>query len=291
MKFQFSSLFLAASFFLAACQQDAEIQLSATVEEEEWVQLFNGEDLTGWQIKFTGHELGHNYKNTVRVEEGLLTVSYDEWDEFRGEFGHIFYHEPFSYYRLRAEYRFVGEQAPGGPQWAFRNNGLMLHSQSAESMGLKQDFPISVEVQLLGGDGVSERSTANLCTPGTHVVIDDELVTQHCIESTSQTYHGDQWVTVEALVLGSELAQHIMEGEVVLEYTAPQIGGGGFSGYEGEPLEEGRLLEEGHIAIQAETHPTQFRTIELLNLVGCMDPAAKNYKPYFRKADEAQCDY
>lgn len=290
MNFRFCSFFIAVPLLLAACQEDVETESVASVEEE-WIQLFNGEDLTGWEIKFTGYELGRNLNNTVRVEDGILTVSYDEWDEFNGEFGHIFYHEPYSYYRLRAEYRFIGDQAPGGPDWAFRNNGLMLHSQSAESMGLHQDFPISVEVQLLGGDGVNERSTANLCTPGTHVVIDDELITQHCIESASQTYHGDQWVTVEALVLGSELVQHIVEGEAVLEYSAPQIGGGAVSSYNGEPLEEGRLVQEGFIAIQAETHSTQFRKIELLNLVGCMDPAAKNYKPYFRKADDAQCVY
>lgn len=291
MKFRFRSLFVAVPLLLAACQQDSEIQPYAALEEEEWIQLFNGEDLAGWDIKFTGFERGHNYNNTVRVEDGILTVSYDEWDEFRGEFGHIFYHEPFSYYRLRAEYRFVGEQAPGGPQWAFRNNGLMLHSQSAESMGLDQDFPVCVELQLLGGDGVNERPNANLCTPGTHVIMDGELVTEHCIPSASDTYHGDQWVTVEALVLGSDLVQHILEGEVVLEYSEPQIGGGGVSGYDGEPLQEGRLLEQGYIAIQAETHSTQFRKIELLNLVGCMDPDAQNYKPYFRKADDAQCVY
>jgi hypothetical protein len=30
-------------------------------------------------------------------------------------------------------------------------------------------------------------------------------------------------------------------------------------------------LSEGYIALQAESHPTEFRKVELLNLVGCMD--------------------
>jgi hypothetical protein len=280
-------LSLVPLLFFAGCQ----VEDRADPDAEEWMALFNGRDLTGWDVKFTGFELNHNYRNTVRVEDGLLTVSYDEWDEFDGEFGHIFYEEPFSHYRLRVEYRFVGDQAPGGPNWAFRNNGVMLHSQSARSMGIDQDFPISIEVQLLGGDGENERPNANLCSPGTHVVMDGELVTQHCVQSTSRTYHGDQWVTVEALVLGSELVQHILEGEVVLEYTEPQIGGGAVSGYDPAVKRDGQLLVEGHIALQAETHPTQFRKIELLNLVGCMDPTARNYKSYFRKADDSKCVY
>lgn len=270
---------------LAACTADGSDATQQEADEEEWIQLFNGEDLEGWQIKFTGHEFGENYNNTFRVEDGLLKVSYDEWDEFDGEFGHIFYEEPFSYYRIRVEYRFVGEQVEGGEGWAFRNNGAMLHSQSPESMERDQEFPASIEYQLLGGDGEEERTTANLCTPGTHVIIDGELITQHCINSTSDTYHGDQWVTAEALVLGDSLVQHIMEGEVVLEYTQPQL-----DTDEDLDLEE-RLASEGYIALQAESHPTHFRRVEVLNLVGCTDPEATNYKAYYVRSDEASCVY
>lgn len=282
-------LVLALLLVWPACQSEETDLIDP--DEEEWIQLFNGKDLSGWDVKFTGFELNENYRNTVRVEDGFLTVSYDEWNGFDGEFGHVFYQTPYSHYRLRAEYRFIGEQAPGGPSWAFRNNGLMLHSQSAQSMGVDQDFPISIELQLLGGDGENERSNANLCTPGTNVVMEGELITQHCVQSSSRSYHGDQWVTVEALVLGGALVQHVLEDEVVLEYTEPQIGGGNVSGHDPEIKEDGRLLTEGYIAIQAETHPTQFRKIELLNLVGCMDPEASNYKSYFRKADNSQCVY
>ena len=230
----------------------------------EWVQLFNGKDLSGWDIKISGYELNDNYKNTFRVEDGLLKVSYDEYEDFNGEFGHLFYHEKFSHYILRVEYRFVGEQVPGGPDWALRNNGAMLHSQSAESMELDQDFPVSIEAQFLGGTGEGERTTANLCTPGTHVVMDGELVTQHCIDSSSKTYHGDEWVTVEMEVRGDESIRHVIDGETVIAYSAPQIGGESVS--DDFPLEEGAPVTEGYIALQAETHPTEFRKVELLDL-------------------------
>ena len=87
---------------------------------EEWLQLFNGRDLEGWTPKIAGHELGDNYARTFRVEDGVLRVSYDGYTEFGGRFGHLFYKQAFSDYRLRVEYRFTGEQVRGGPGWGWR---------------------------------------------------------------------------------------------------------------------------------------------------------------------------
>ena len=233
-------------------------------EQEKWIQLFNGSDLEDWDIKFAKHPLNENYLNTFRVEDGMLVVNYDEWDSIDGEFGHIFYRQPFSYYRLRVEYRIVGEQVPGGAGWAFKNSGVMFHSQSAESMLVEQPFPISIEAQFLGGGEEGDRPTANLCTPGTNVVIDGELVTQHCISSTSETFRGEEWVNVELIVLGDSIVHHLVNGDTVLTYMQPQIGGGGLP--EGFPLLDGTLLSSGYISLQAESHPFQFRKVELLDL-------------------------
>lgn len=235
-------------------------------EEEEWISLFNGKDLDDWQVKFTGYKLGHNLNSTFRVEDGLLTVSYDGWEEWDGEFGHIFYPEPFSHYILRVEYRFTGEQVPGGPGWAYRNNGVMLHSQSPESMTKDQEFPVSIETQLLGGNGTDDRTTANVCTPGTNIVMDGELITRHCINSSSNTYHGDQWVRMEIEVRGNEVVRHVIDGEVVFEYTTPQLDdrdGDAQRIIEARQGEGELLVDSGYIALQAESHPTQFRTIEI----------------------------
>lgn len=258
---------------------------------DDWLQLFNGRDLTGWDIKFTGRELNDNLNETVRVEDGLLQVRYDQWTGFDGEFGHIFYNQPFSHYIVAVEYRFVGEQVTGGPDWARRNNGIMVHSQSAESMGLDQDFPISIEVQLLGGLGEGPRSTANLCTPGTNVVMDGELFTPHCVNSSSETYDGDRWVRAEAMVLGDSIVKHIVNGDTVLTYTKPQVGGGSVANFDAGVFEEGKLLTEGYIALQAETAPIDFRKVEVLNLVGCMDPEASNYRSYYVEADSSACEF
>ena len=262
-------------------------------DQKEWIQLFNGRDLKDWTVKFAHYPLGENVNDTFRVEDGLLKVRYDKWQTFEDQFGHIFYREPFSYYLIAAEYRFVGDQvhtARTDLGWAVRNNGLMLHSPDPKTMMKDQDFPISIEVQLLGGlSNGKPRTTANLCTPGTNVVMDGALVTRHCINSTSKTYDGDQWVRVEVLIHGDELVRHMVEGATVLEYTKPQIGGGNVSPVDPAVKVDGTPLTGGFIALQAETAPIDFRKVELLNLEGCMDPKASNYKTYFVKSSPAKC--
>ena len=268
---------------------DTAAQRPTNVDPRDWIQLFNGKDLADWTIKFAKHDLGENLYNTFRAEEGMLKVRYDQWPKFNAEFGHIFYKDPFSYYLLAAEYRFVGEQVAGAPAWASRNNGLMLHSPSPRTMLKDQDFPISLEVQLLGGLGTGPRTTANLCTPGTHVVYQGKLHTAHCTNSTSSTYDGDQWVRVEVLVHGDELLRHIVDGKTVLEYSKPQIGGGAASPTDPAVKVDGTPLTGGYISIQAETAPADFRKIELLNLEGCTDQRSRSYRPYIVKSNPSMC--
>ncbi len=260
-------------------------------DQKEWIQLFNGKDLEGWAVKISKYDLNDNFGNTFRVEDGILKVRYDQYERFDGRFGHLFYRQKFSHYLIAVEYRFVGDQLTGGPEWAFRNSGVMVHSQSPESMQKDQDFPICIEVQLLGGRGSGERPTANLCTPGTNVVLNGSLFTTHCLNSSSKTYHGDQWVRVEALVLGDSVIRHIIDGKTVLSYEMPQIGGGSVNHINPWVKEDGKLLTEGYIALQSESHPVEFRKVELLNLAGCMDPKARNYKSYFVKAENSTCQY
>jgi 3-keto-disaccharide hydrolase len=283
----FAALVVGAGAVLLA-QTATTVAAIPKADAKDWIQLFNGKDLTGWTPKFAKHDLGENYNNTFRVEDGLLKVRYDKWEAFNEEFGHMFYKDPFSYYVIAAEYRFVGDQVKGGPAWAIRNNGLMLHSPDPTTMMKDQDFPISIEVQLLGGFG-KPRTTANLCTPGTNVVMDGKLETRHCINSKSRTYEGDQWVRVEVLVHGDELMRHYVEGEPVLDYTKPQIGGGNVSPVDPKVKVDGTPLTGGYISIQAETAPIDFRKIEVLNLEGCKDQKAKTYKAYYVKDNPKAC--
>jgi Domain of Unknown Function (DUF1080) len=281
------SLIVVSLVMVAEMAFSQEAALKA--DQKDWIQLFNGKNLDGWTVKIAKHKLNDNFGDTFRVENGFLKVSYDHYDKLDGQFGHLFYKDKFSYYLVAVEYRFVGEQAKGAPDWAYRNNGIMIHSQSAESMGLDQDFPTSIEVQLLGGDGIHERPNGNVCTPGTNIVINGELYTPHCYHLVAKTYHGDQWVRVVAEVLGSERITHYVEGKPVLTYSKPQLGGEAMS----PEFEKraGEILNEGYIALQAESHPTEFRKVELLNLVGCMDKKASNFKSYYVKADNTLCKY
>lgn len=272
-----SKLTLLASLVLASvCQADSP---AAKASDKDWIQLFNGKDLSDWTIKIAGYEANDNAFNTFRVNDGVLQVRYDEYEKFENQFGHIFSnHGPFSHYIIQVEYRFVGDQVKDGPAWAQRNNGIMYHTQSADSMTFTQWFPTSMEYQLLGGNGTDERTTGNLCTPDTKVVIDGKLREDHCIVSTSDTFHGDQWVTAELEVHGSKVAIHRINGKKVMEYNDLQ-------------LDDGTPLEGGFIALQGETHPTDFRSVRLLNLKGCMDSKAKNYQAWYVADDKNSCKY
>jgi hypothetical protein len=278
-----ATLVAALSLALPASQTAAD--------RKDWIQLFNGKNLDGWVPKIKGYPLGDNANDTFRVVDGVLQASYDKYAKFDDKFGHLFYdRQKFSYYVIAAEYRFVGEQVPGGPDWAIRNNGLMLHSQSPQSMGKDQDFPISVEVQLLGGlPNGKPRSTANVCTPGTQIFINGAMVKGHCLNSKSETYRGDVWVRVEVEVRGGEHITHKVEGQTVLEYDKPTIGGGEVNAFDPAVKVDGTLVTEGYIAIQGESHPTEFRKIELLNLSGCMDRKSAKFKPYYVHADQDAC--
>ncbi|MEZ0540742.1 3-keto-disaccharide hydrolase [Fibrella arboris] len=270
-------------------------------DKEEWLSLFNGKDLSNWDIKITSYPLGENYGNTFRVEKDMIRIAYDQYKTFDGKFGHMYYKQPFSHYILRFEYRFTGNQTPGGATWNVRNSGIMFHSQSAASVSLKQDFPVSLEVQTLGGlSNGKPRPTANLCSPGTLVKQKGQVNPLHCIESTSKTYDGDQWVAVEVLVLGDSLIEHRMEGKTVLAYEHPVTDAVFISkdnDYEQAGVADaaywreraGKPLKEGYIALQAESHPIDFRNLKVLNLKGCMNRKAKNYKSYYVVADEAAC--
>ena len=227
---------------------------TAGEDSGKWIPLFNGKDLSGWTPKFAGSNLGENLKDTFRVRDGKLVVDYSNWDKFSGEFGHLFHKDTFSHYKLRAEYRFVGTQIKGGPGWAKRNNGLMIHGQSAESMGKNQNFPDSIEVQLLGGLGQGPRPTANLImVGGCKALIDGKPNKARITDSSSGTFDGDQWVTVELEVHGGALIKHFVNGKLVMEATKFQ-------------KKDDAPLDKGTISIQAETAPIEFRKIELLPL-------------------------
>lgn len=236
-------------------------------KKEKWVNLLPEDNLNDWIIKIKGHEAGVNYKNTFQVENGVLKVNYNEYNNvFNNTFGHIYYKKPYSNYKFRMDYRFVGEQLGDGEAWATRNSGIMIHCEDPKQIGIDQKFPVSIEVQLLGGNGTEERQTANLCTPGTHVEINSELKKEHCMKSSSKTFHGEQWVNIEIEVRNDSIIKHFINGEEVMRYNKPQFGGKVDHNEETWKTKTGKPLKEGYISLQSESHPVEFKNIEILEL-------------------------
>jgi len=260
------ALFLLSS--ITGCSQQSK--------EKGWIQLFNGKDLENWDVKIAGYPLNDNFANTFRVEDGLLKVSYDGYDSLlNNRWGHIFYKKKFSAYLVAVEYRFYGTQVKDGPKWAYLNNGIMLACQSPQSMTIDQDYPISIECQLLGSDSTATRTNGNVCTPGTNIMMDNKLITQHCTGSNSSPSPRDEWTRVEALVLGDSIITHIVGTDTVLVYEKPMIGGGNVNNYDPAIKKDGQLLKDGYIALQSESMPTEFRKVELFDLEPYMHDPAK----------------
>jgi hypothetical protein len=240
---------------------------TAQGKKNEWISLFNGKDINDWIVKIHHHEVGENFGNTFRVEDGMIKVRYDQYDKFNDQFGHLYYKTPFSYYHLKVEYRFAGEWRKDAPDYTQLNSGIMFHSQDPRTMPKEQDWPISIEFQLLAGLGDGKpRPTGNMCSPGTNIVYKGKLDERHCIESSSKTYAPNEWVTAELIVLGDSLITHIINGDTVLQYSKPQIGGGVVNRYDPAIKQDGKILSQGFIALQSEGQPVDFRKVEIMNL-------------------------
>lgn len=268
------------------------LHLHAQNWKKDGIRLFNGKNLSGWNVKIHHHGYNENFGQTFRVNNKKIEVSYDQYGSFNDQFGHLYYQTPYSHFHLRLEYRFKGHLQTGAPEYTLLNSGVMFHSQDPATMPKEQDWPISVEMQFLAGLGDGKpRPTGNMCSPGTEIVYQGKKYPGHCLNSSSPTIEKDAWVSAELVVLGDSLVQHIIDGKVVLEYTKPSMGGGVATRYDPSVWEPGKPLKSGFIALQSEGQPIEFRNIELINLKGCMDPRAKNYKSYLVASDPGSCKY
>ncbi len=231
------------------------------------IKLFNGKDINDWVVKITHHELGDNFGETFRVEDGLIKVRYDKYGPFNFQFGHLYFKQPFSSYHLTCEYRFTGNWQPDAPRYTNMNSGIMFHAQDPQTISKDQLFPISVEFQFLGElePGVS-RPTGNMCSPGTDVFFGGKKDARHCIESSSKTYKKNEWVKAELIVHGDSLVQHLINGVVVLQYTNLTIGGGMTNNTDPAVYQVGKPLSSGYIALQSEGQEIDFRNITLVDL-------------------------
>lgn len=240
--------------------------ISCESNENDWVSLFDGESLDGWEMKIKGYELNNNYRNTFSVKDQSIRVSYDNYDSFGEKFGHLFYtKQKFKNYHLKLDYRFYGEHANNfkneDEAWNYKNSGVMLHSEHPKQMFLNQGFPVSIEGQFLGGSGIKERPTLNMCSPGTEVDINGSKAENHCISSSSDTYHNDDWISVEFLVFSDSIVHQIIKRDTVISYSNIRLGGTYLSDNFTDKIDQ--PLKEGYISLQSEGHPIEFRNIKI----------------------------
>lgn len=231
---------------------------------DDWQILFNGKDIDGWTVKIHHHDLGDNYANTFRVEDGKIQVNYDDYDGFDERYGHLFYNKPFSSYHLKFEYKFTDQWLDDAPGYTYRNSGIMFHSQDPKTILKDQDWPISVEYQMLAEEKEREsRPTGNMCSPGTEVIYKGEMDPRHCINSSSKTYKWDEWVQGDLIVYKDSLVIHKVNGKEVLRYSKPQIGGGVANGFDPVVKVDGQSLTKGYIGLQSEGQGIEFRNIRI----------------------------
>lgn len=249
---------------VAACAPKPKVNVAAPAGN--WISLFNGHDLEGWTVKIAGLEAGDNYRNTFRVEDGILKVSYRQYDKFADRFGSLFYNKPFSHYWVRAEYRFVGPAAPGAPGWTYKNSGVQLHSQTPGSMRKDQQFPVSVEFDLVGGWFAGNRPTGDVCHYGTRILIGGLPAKGLCSKLSDITLRGDQWVTVLAEVDGGKHVKQIVNGAQVVEYTDLTLDDSNADAQRLLAQGAGKALTSGLISIQSNGFPIEFKRIEVLPL-------------------------
>ena len=234
------------------------------IDNSKWVSIFNGKDLDGWIMKIRGFQLGENFGNTFRIENGILSIRYDGYgDNFDDRFGGLYFDKKLSNYRFRAEYRFVGETAPGAPEWGYRDSGIQFHSQPPATLKLTDAFPVCLEYNLHGGNGTDDRPVGAICANGMFVEIDGEKNSSYCTPAkVGRTFHGDQWVTLEIDVKDGEIT-HYVNGEEILSYSNPT--------YDPENETAKALIlngetsvKGGYLSIQSNSHPIDFRKIEIL---------------------------
>ncbi len=255
------NFFIFVILMLSILFLDGYSQSKTDQKEGKWISIFNGKNLDGWTPKVTGYKAGENPLHGFRVENGILKVDYSKFAAFNGRFGHLFYKEKLSSFILHVEYRFVGELLPDAPSYCIRNSGVMVCSQSPESMDVTENWPVSIEVQLLGCTDKLKQTTGNICTPGTTISVKGARTSEHCINASSKYYNNGEWVNLDIVVHSGKEIINIVNGDTVLVTSEPRVGG--FLLPENYPVPEGTLLQDGYIALQAEGQPIDFRNIKL----------------------------
>lgn len=257
-------IILPLAFFALSCLASFAPATIVKTGKEKWISLFNSKDLNNWLPKIAGYKLGENFGNTFRVQDGILSIRYDAYNNnFNNRFGALYYNKKFSNYRLRVEYRFVGDTTHGAPAWGYRDGGIQYHCQDPATIGVDQPFPICLEYNLLGGNGKEERPSGEICANGIYVEINGKRNTSYCTPPTiKRTMNGDQWITAEIDVQDGKIKQYI-NGEEVIAFENPRYDSTNAAA-KNFIINGDDRVKEGYISLQSNSNPIDFRKIEIM---------------------------
>lgn len=254
-------LLIFSGFLLHSCKSN-KIS-SGRNNNKKWISLFDGKDLDHWVPKIAGYKLGENFGNTFRVDHGILRTRYNQYDSFDKKFGALYYDKKFTNFRLRVIYRFVGNTAPGGPPWGYKDGGIQYDCQPPATISLDQPFPVCLEYNLLGGNGKGERPTGEICASGMYIQIDGKINTSYCTPPiVKRTFSGNQWVTAEIDVRDGKIT-HFVNGEQIIQFENPRYLSA--NAIARKFIVNGDdVVRDGYISLQSNSHPMDFRKIEIM---------------------------
>ena len=132
----------AVVFFIYGCASSNE------KNKEAWQPLFNGKDLTGWDIKIKDHSLNENYKNTFLVEDSMIRVTYAGYDKFDNQFGHLYTQTPYSCYKLKLQYRFTGNHLADAPAWGRQEQWYYAAFSTGKKYGTAPEFSGIIRISI-----------------------------------------------------------------------------------------------------------------------------------------------
>lgn len=229
----------------------------------KWISLFNGKNLDNWKPKIVGYKLGENFGNTFRVEDGMLSIRYDKYDSFRNRFGSLYFDKKFTNYRLKVEYRFVGNTTVGAPTWGYKDGGIQYHCQPPNTVALNQSFPICLEYNLHGGNGKEDRPTGEICANGMFVEINGKRNISYCtLPTVKRTFNGDEWITAEIEVNKGKIT-HFVNGEQIMQFDNPKFDSSNAIA-EAFIINKNNTVKDGYISLQSNSHPMDFRKVEIM---------------------------
>jgi hypothetical protein len=225
---------------------------------QNWVALFNGKNLDNWIPKIAGYKLGENFGNTFRVENGILSTRYDAYDNFKNRFGALYYNKKFSNFRLRVEYRFVGDTVAGAPSWGYQDGGIQYYCQAPQTMDINQPFPVCLEYNLLG-----TRPSGEICANGIYVLVGGKRNEDYCTPPVVQVVPPkDQWSTAEIDVRNGKMTQYV-NGVPVISFSNPRYDS--TKAIAKQFITPGNdMVQDGYISLQSNSHPMDFRKIEIM---------------------------